>query len=95
MAAMTRLKFNIGPYGKNVSTGVRDCHNIISTVIKGEVLHVPKKLRYCRSYKTFDIENFNSKSGEMMIYCCQKIKVKVEFVLLTKRNPSTRGLDNE
>jgi hypothetical protein len=38
---------------------VSDCHNIISTVIKGEVLHEPKKLRYYRSYKTFDIENFN------------------------------------
>jgi hypothetical protein len=28
-------------------------------VIKGEILHEPKKLRYYRSYKTFDIENFN------------------------------------
>jgi hypothetical protein len=43
---------------QNVPTGFSDCHNIISTVIKGEVLHEPKKLRYYRSYKTFDIENF-------------------------------------
>ena len=44
---------------QNFPTGVNDCHNIISTVIKGEVLHEPRKLRYYRSYKTFDIENFN------------------------------------
>ena len=37
---------------QNVPTGVSDCHNIISTVIKGEVLHEPKKIRYYRSYKT-------------------------------------------
>ena len=44
---------------QNGPTGVRDFHNIISTVIKGEVLHKPKTLRYYRSYKKFDIENFN------------------------------------
>jgi hypothetical protein len=42
------------------ATGVSNCHNIKSTVIKGEVLHEPKKLRYYRSYKTFDIENEQS-----------------------------------
>jgi hypothetical protein len=29
---------------QNVPTGVSDCHNIISTDIKGEVLHEPKNL---------------------------------------------------
>jgi hypothetical protein len=45
---------------QNVPTGVSDCHNIISTVIRGEVLHEPKRRRYYRSYKTFDIEKFLS-----------------------------------
>jgi hypothetical protein len=44
---------------QNVPTGVSDCHNIISTIIKGEVLYEPKKLGYYRSYKTLDIENVN------------------------------------
>ena len=44
---------------QNVPTGVSDCHNSISSIIKGEVLHEPINLRYYRSYKTFDIENFN------------------------------------
>ena len=48
-------------------TGVSDCHNIISTVIKGEVLHEPKKLRYDRSYKTFDIDNFNDDIEQIKI----------------------------
>jgi hypothetical protein len=52
---------------QNVPTGVSDCHNIISTVIKGEVLHEPKKLRYYRSYKTFDIENFNDDIEQIKI----------------------------
>jgi hypothetical protein len=52
---------------QNVPTGVSDCHNIISTVIKGEVLHQPKKLRYFRSYKTFDIENFNDDIEQIKI----------------------------
>jgi hypothetical protein len=51
----------------NVPTGVSDCHNIISTVIKGEVFHEPKKLRYYRSYKTFDIENFNDDIEQIKI----------------------------
>ena len=38
-----------------------------STVIKGEVLHEPKKLRYYRSYKTFDIENFNNDIEQIKI----------------------------
>jgi hypothetical protein len=46
---------------------VSDCHNIISPVIKGEVLHQPKKLRYFRSYKTFDIENFNDDIEQIKI----------------------------
>ena len=50
-----------------LNTGVSDCHNIISTVIKGEVLHEPKKLRYYRSYKTFDIENFNDDIEQIKI----------------------------
>jgi hypothetical protein len=52
---------------QNVPTGVSDCHNIISTVIKGEVFHEPKKLRYYRSYKTFDIENFNDDIAQIKI----------------------------
>jgi hypothetical protein len=44
---------------QNVPTGVSDCHNIISTIIKGEVLYEQKKLGYYRSYKTLDIENVN------------------------------------
>jgi hypothetical protein len=35
--------------------------------IKGEVLHEPKKLRYYRSYKTFDIENFNDEIEQIKI----------------------------
>jgi hypothetical protein len=34
---------------------------------KGEVLHEPKKLRYYRSYKTFDIENFNDDIEQIKI----------------------------
>ena len=52
---------------QNVPTGVSDCHNIISTVIKGEVLHEQKKRRYYRSYKTFDIENFNDDIKQIKI----------------------------
>ena len=52
---------------QNVPTGVSDCHNITSTVIKGEVLHEPKKLRYYRSYKTFDIKNFNDDIEQIKI----------------------------
>jgi hypothetical protein len=52
---------------QNVPTGVSDCHDIISTVIKGEVFHEPKKLRYYRSYKTFDIENFNDDIEQIKI----------------------------
>jgi hypothetical protein len=46
---------------------VSDCHNIISTVIKGDVLHEPRKLRYYRSCKTFDIENFNDDIEQIKI----------------------------
>ena len=52
---------------QNVPTGVSDCHNIISTVIKGEVLHESRKLGYYRSYKTFDIENFNDDIEQIKI----------------------------
>lgn len=52
---------------QNFPTGGSDCHNIISTVIKGEVLQEPKQLRYYRSYKTFDIQNFNDDIKQIKI----------------------------
>jgi hypothetical protein len=47
----------------NLPTGVSDCHNLVSTTIKG---HLPAQQRseiIYRSYRTFDIEeNLDSKS---------------------------------
>jgi hypothetical protein len=44
----------------NLPTGVSDCHNLISTTIKG---HLPAQQRskiIYRSYRTFDIDKFNT-----------------------------------
>jgi hypothetical protein len=44
----------------NLPTGVSDCHNLISTTIKG---HLPAQQRskiIYRSYRTFDIDKFNN-----------------------------------
>jgi hypothetical protein len=40
---------------QNVPTGVSDCHNIISTVIKGEVLHELWFMVFCfvKKYSDF------------------------------------------
>jgi hypothetical protein len=65
-AIMTKKK-SLCFKSQNVPTGVSDCHNIISTAIKGEVLHEPKKLRYYKSYKAFDIENFNDDIEQIKI----------------------------
>ena len=79
---------------QNIPTGVSDCHNIISTVIKGEVLHQPKKLRYYRSYKTFDIENFNDDIEQIKInQTCHEVdyvynEYEKDFInVLNKRAP--------
>jgi hypothetical protein len=60
VALLSELSMSKSRSPNNNICSYSDCHNIISTVIKGEVLHEPKKLRYYRSYKTFDIENFNN-----------------------------------
>ena len=40
----------------NSPTGVSDCHNIISTVVKGNLPAQKRREVTYRSYKTFDID---------------------------------------
>ena len=51
----------------NLPTGISDCHNLISTIIKGQLpIQQRSKITY-RSYKTFDIEKFNSDIAKIEI----------------------------
>ena len=44
----------------NSPTGVSDCHNIISTVVKGNLPAQKRREVTYRSYKTFDIDQFTN-----------------------------------
>ena len=51
----------------NLPTGISDCHNLISTIIKGQLpIQQRSKITYS-SYKTFDIEKFKSDIAKIEI----------------------------
>ena len=51
----------------NIPTGISDCHNLISTTIKGNLPGEQRKPVSYRSYRNFDLEVFNHDIGKINI----------------------------
>lgn len=71
----------------NLSTGISDCHNLISVTIKGKV-HAPKqqKISY-RSYGNFDIDKCNTNLNQIEMPLTENVtNSEILFILFHNLN---------
>ena len=60
----------------NIPTGISDCHNLISVTVQGHVNRPQQEYIKYRSYKNFDVTNFNEDISKINVPTSENLSSK-------------------
>jgi hypothetical protein len=63
----------------NIPTGVSDCHNLISVTVKTHVNRPKQEYIKYRSYKNFDVTNFNEDISKINVATSENLSSKEQL----------------